>query len=320
MKKIIIVVFTFASLFSFGQTQTELSNILSASQKDFFVTGASLQNTLNNNILLSTAGASGLDAMTGTTISYRSFYCQVTGNSGITGGAVIFEGSNNNLAYTPLTVYDDAIFTGTPITGAITIAANTNRFFSGKISYKFIRCRISTAFAGGTVNALTRFSTSDYIPRIFTIGNPTAANLLTNASQSGTWTMQPGNTANTTAWLVEQRTGTTNASTSTAINSAATTNATLLKSTAGMVYGIYSMNTSAATRYIRLYNLTTAPTVGTSVPVLVIAVPGGTSQPLPIPSGLRFTTGISCSITAGVSVLDATATAAGDVQLLINFQ
>ena len=96
--------------------------------------------------------------------------------------------------------------------------------------------------------------------------------------------------------------------------SAATTNATLIKSTAGNLYGIWVSNTSASTRYLKLYNMTTAPTVGTSVPVMTIALPSGFGGDLNVGThGISFTTGISMAITAGYADADTAAIVAGEV-------
>ena len=98
--------------------------------------------------------------------------------------------------------------------------------------------------------------------------------------------------------------------------SAATTNATLVKSTAGNVYGIWISNTSASTRYLKLYNLTVAPTVGTSTPAMTIAIPAGFCGDLNVGThGISFTTGISLAITGAYADADTTAIAAGEVCL-----
>ena len=137
--------------------------------------------------------------------------------------------------------------------------------------------------------------------------------------QSGTWTVQPGNTANTTAWYVALGARTTNGTTTSTLNSAATTNATNLKASAGAVYGLYIMNTSAATKYVRLFNKASAPTPGTDTPIMVIAVPATSSKEVDIPLGIVFSTGIGYTITNAAAVLDATAVAAGDVQLVVTW-
>lgn len=103
-------------------------------------------------------------------------------------------------------------------------------------------------------------------------------------------------------------------------NSAATTNATLIKNTAGTLWSIVVSNVNAATRFLKLYNLTVAPTVGTSVPVFTIAIPtGGTVTIQGGSNGLRFSTGISLAITAAAADADATAVAAGDVKVATSF-
>lgn len=61
-------------------------------------------------------------------------------------------------------------------------------------------------------------------------------------------------------------------------------------------------NTANATQkvYVKLWNAV-APTVGTTVPDMVIPAPGGSAPELEIPRGLAFGTGLSmaCVTTAG---------------------
>ena len=154
--------------------------------QDGFITGVAAQSALGNNILLASAGTTSIDTLnpSSQSESYRSFYCQIVGGAGIASGQVIFEGSNDNVTFTPIAVYDEALVTGVPIVAAFSIAASTNRFFAGKTSYRHVRCRISTVFAGGTIRAYTKFSKLDYVPRINTIAQAPAANL--NATVTGT--------------------------------------------------------------------------------------------------------------------------------------
>lgn len=95
--------------------------------------------------------------------------------------------------------------------------------------------------------------------------------------------------------------------------SAATTNATLLKSTAARLYGYSLANTSAAYKYVKLHNQTTAPTVGTSAVTMVIAIPPNDSVDIHYVVPITFNTGLSYSIVNGFADNDATAVAAGDV-------
>ena len=103
-------------------------------------------------------------------------------------------------------------------------------------------------------------------------------------------------------------------------NSAATTNATLVKNTAGTLWSIAVSNTNAAARFLKLFNLTTAPTVGTSVPVFTVAIPTcGTVMVNGGANGIRFGTGISLAITGAAGDLDTTAIGAGDVKVATTY-
>ena len=263
--------------------------------QDLVLNGAATQSALNNNILLASAGAGSVDTVAGASaMTYHSFTTQVNGGAGISAGAVTFEGSNDNTNFHSITVYDDNVVTGTPINAAVSIAASTSRFFSGKCSYRYIRCRISTAFVGGTVQAFSRISIEPYVPRVTTVGNPTAAN--------------------------HQVTNTPAAGTAHVLNSAATTNATSVKASAGTLFGSAISNLAASPRFFKLYNKASAPTVGTDIPVVVIPLPASSFVNFdPGEMGLRFSAGIAYAITGLVGDADTTAIAASDVKVFLNY-
>ena len=135
------------------------------------------------------------------------------------------------------------------------------------------------------------------------------------ATQSGTWTVQPGNTANSTAWLVTGAggtfpvTGTVTATGTLAATQSGTWNVTNagtfavqnrpetsgglsihrtidldeteeeVKATAGQLYGMWITNTGTATVYVKFYNDTAANVVvGTTTPALTIPIPGNSSD------------------------------------------
>ena len=107
----------------------------------------------------------------------------------------------------------------------------------------------------------------------------------------------------------------------TRVLSAANTNATLVKSSASNLYGIWVSNTSTSTRWLKLYNMTAAPTVGSSVPVMTIAIPSGFCGDLNVGThGISFTAGISLAITGAYTDADTTAVVAGDVCLNILYK
>lgn len=98
--------------------------------------------------------------------------------------------------------------------------------------------------------------------------------------------------------------------------SAASTNAASIKSGAGQLYGIVATNINAAVRYLKIYNKASAPTVGTDVPVLTIALPGNTAGAglaVDLSNGIAFTTGIAAALTTGVADSDTGAVAANEL-------
>jgi len=104
------------------------------------------------------------------------------------------------------------------------------------------------------------------------------------------------------------------------INSAATTNATSVKSTAGTLYGVTASNVGAGAAYLKLYNKASAPTVGTDVPVLVVPIPASGVVNIGFGAiGHRFATGIALAITGAAVDSDTTAVAAAQVKVLSEY-
>lgn len=130
-------------------------------------------------------------------------------------------------------------------------------------------------------------------------------------------TVQPGNSANTTPWLVAEATtaATANAASSHDVTSAASTNATSVKASAGNIYGIFLVNTTATLYYIRFYNLATAPTCSSATgfvhSLTIPALATGAGFVFPSSYGRAFSTGIAYCITAGPTSTDNVAAAVG---------
>lgn len=139
-------------------------------------------------------------------------------------------------------------------------------------------------------------------------------------TQSGTWTVQPGNTANTTAWLVTSQPSTSGGLTSARLVSAASTNATSLKASAGQLYNLQSFNLSTSNKFVKFYNKASAPTVGTDTPVQTYLVPPGGGIVLEWSNGLAFATGIAYAVTGAYTDADTTAVNAGDVLLNLGYK
>ncbi len=113
---------------------------------------------------------------------------QIVASAGITAGAIIFEQTNDNTSTTgiALAAQEVSVVNSNPIVAAVTIAASTRRAWQIPITMKYIRVRISTAFAGGTVQAYATFSQQPYAYPALNVQQATAASLLTTATISGT--------------------------------------------------------------------------------------------------------------------------------------
>jgi len=102
--------------------------------------------------------------------------------------------------------------------------------------------------------------------------------------------------------------------------SAASTNSTNAKASAGQVYGWYLSNENAATRFFKVYDKASAPTIGTDVPVLTIPIPGGAAANVEFNNGIEFTLGIGYGLTTGVADADVAAVAADEIVINLLFK
>lgn len=104
--------------------------------------------------------------------------------------------------------------------------------------------------------------------------------------------------------------------------SAATTNATNVKASAGQVYAITAFNLNAAARYLKLHNTAGTPTAGTGVTDTFL-IPGNTAGAglvLNIDKGIVFSTGIAFTLVTGIADTDATAVALNEIVLNIYYK
>lgn len=164
------------------------------------------------------------------------------------------------------------------------------------------------AQVGGAAVALGQTTMAASIP-VAIASNQTAV----PASQSGTWTVQPGNTPNTTPWLVQQVPQTTNGVSNARLNSASAATGTV-KASAGSLKGMALYNSNAAVRYLQIYNKASAPTLSTDTPVFTFPIPPTSGVVLDIVDGDPQGTGIAYAITTDNVAIPTTGGAAGDVQ------
>lgn len=278
--------------------------------KDDFLRGQSAQTATVNNILTPVAGSNSVDVS-----KYRSFACQVVSTG--TGGTFIFEGSNDGTNFQAIPVYNQALVVRVPIVTAITATAS-QIIYEGSSNFKFLRLRIASTITGGSIQAFTTFIHSELSSSITTVANGTAANL--NATVSGTVTANIGTgslAAGTNAigdFGVQYRANATGAASRTHLISAGTTNATVVKASAGRLLGWAITNSSAAWKYVKLHNQATSPTAGTGV-VQTIGVPPNGVREFASEGGIAFSTGIAFTTVTGIADADTTAVTASDLAI-----
>ena len=102
------------------------------------------------------------------------------------------------------------------------------------------------------------------------------------------------------------------------IVSAASTNATSVKASAGVVTSIAAVNNGTSWRYLKFHNTSSAPTAGSGV-VATYGLPPGGGITLSFPSGVGFSSGIGLTITGGIAANDTTAIGASEVSATITY-
>ncbi len=94
-----------------------------------------------------------------------------------------------------------------------------------------------------------------------------------------------------------------------------------VKASAGVVFGFWFSNLATSTRFLKFYNATAASvTVGTTTPVLTLALPGNATDDvsgvIALAQGVGFSTAITVAATTGVA--DADTGAPGANEVLVN--
>lgn len=114
------------------------------------------------------------------------------------------------------------------------------------------------------------------------------------------------------------RANNTNAGSVANVLSPATPAGQQIKATAGRIVNITLVNSGAATRWLKLFNLATV-TPGTSTAIAEIALPVNQVVSMSMEGGIGFSTAISVMITGGQGLTNNTAITANDVTGMIGF-
>lgn len=126
--------------------------------QDVFVTGAGpATQVINTNILLAVTGTTSVDML-----GYRSIAFQIVTGASTNAVSVNFEGSNDNVNFVSLVMYDKALANGAPVS-TITTAASTTRYFEGPVEMRYFRVRLVAAITAGTIQAFSVLRTSPYV-------------------------------------------------------------------------------------------------------------------------------------------------------------
>lgn len=180
-------------------------------------------------------------------------------------------------------------------TGVIALAINTGNAYAWEASvnaYQWVRVR-ATAFTSGiyVVTVIRGSYATEPIPAAQITGTQPVSGSVT---VSGTATTTPA-------------TGT-----AASVVTAATTNATVLKGSAGNLFELTVSNVTATACFLKLYSKATAPTVGTDIPLVTIPIAANTTVPINFGAqGKRFGAGIALAVTAAAAATDTGATVAG---------
>ncbi|XYH99959.1 hypothetical protein ACMHYB_09440 [Sorangium sp. So ce1128] len=86
-----------------------------------------------------------------------------------------------------------------------------------------------------------------------------------------------------------------------------------VKSSPGQVFGWHLANTGASGVFVKLYNMATAPQIGTSTPVATLYVPAGQVVSAGHTNGIEFSLGIGIGATTGAADNDTNDPAANAV-------
>lgn len=134
---------------------TSLASLV-LSSADLYTTGAGPATAvINTNLLLAVTGTGSFDML-----GYRSISFQINTGASTTAVAVNFEGSDDNVNFIAIGMYDKTTPTAAPVT-TFTTAASTFRYFEGPIELRYFRVRLVAAITAGTVQC---FSISRVVP------------------------------------------------------------------------------------------------------------------------------------------------------------
>lgn len=245
------------------------------------------------NIAIDSAGRVGITDLGGTvSIDDGAGSLTVDGSVGITGTPSI---NNAQVAGTAIDVNSGVKSAGTQ---RVVLATDQPQLTN---ALKVDPSAVTSPVSAASLPLPTGAATAAKQPALGTAGSP-STDVLTVQGASGATALPTTQTPSTSGGYSVSR-----------LLSAASTNATSVKASAGQVYGWMLFNTSAAPKFFKLYNKASAPTVGTDTPFMTMPIPAGGGIVADFDGGIAMGTGVAFAITGAVGDTDTTAVAANDV-------
>lgn len=198
-----------------------------------------------------------------------------------------------------------------PTGGAATTISNAAPgVFVTPVRGRYFRLRMTTATtaAGATRINIAAFQSdmSPLPPSTQAVSGTVTANIGIGALAAGTNAIGD--------FGMQYRANATGAATLTNINCPATPAPQQLKSGAGRLLGLFLYNTSASTRWVKIFNLASASvTAGTTSATTEIGIPAGSQLEMKMEGGAAFSTGITVMVTAGAGLTNNSAVTLADV-------
>lgn len=210
----------------------------------------------------------------GTINSNRTDVSPISGQTGVAGGSGVVSATTQRVTLAT----DVPLPTGSNVIGALTANQSVNQ----------------TQINGNAVSTGNGVVGTG-VQRVAIASDNTAFTV--NAAQSGTWTVQPGNTANTTPWLVSDNAITTGGYTPYTFGALVDTVQTV-KGSAGTLGGWFILNSAATVCYVQFFDTTGAVTLGTTTPTFSLGLPAGAAANIPASRpGIAFSKGLKIAAT-----------------------
>lgn len=271
--------------------QGTLTSILAASPQDFAVVSSNI--TANGQTAFCDVRTAGYvrimvtaASLVGHNATFEASIDSTNGTDGTWFGIQVLRSNANTVELTT------GVLAATP---AYAWAVSTN-------GLSFVRAR-ATAHTSGT--ATWAFHKSSYAVE------PVPASQVTG-TQTVTISGSPTLAASTNLIGdvgIQARANATGAGTAFNLVSAASTNATVIKASAGRLLGYHFTNNGLATAYVKLHNVATTPVAGTTAVAITIGIQPAASVALSIPAGTGFTAGIA--LTTSVDAANSGTTGVG---------